>query len=453
MAQSVERSCTFLVAAEALPSPAEIKAALEDGDDRSRAAAMRAAVSGVLNGGEPIPGLFITIVRYVLPSEDHTVQKLLLLYLVRERESGKKERKRKKNDPMPLSRDGFFFFRLLSSSSSSSSSLSSSSPSPSFLPAHTHTHTIHFSSVLSTNPILQETIEKTDASGKLLPEMVRKTSFEGVLKREGEQIEQATNSRRALFFFVRPPLPSSQPLLSLSLSVLSLSSPTPDPHLPEPAQQPPAPQRVRPRLHACGSCAVYGRRRSSSRWLRRSCSASTTATRTSAATPSSPSGPSTACRAATRCWPTPRTPSPRSSRAASRTRRRGARRSRSWASTRPRAPPRSAGSRRRRRRAGPEALQLAALELVRAGGAAPTRDATSRGSWAPCWRCWAPPRPRCSSSALLRFSRSVARALRGARRGRGARRTLALAVRQQRQADRAGQAAELKKRARDAWPT
>ena len=81
MAQSVERSCTFLVAAEALPSPTEIKAALEDGDDRSRAAAMRAAVSGVLNGGEPIPGLFI--MRYVLPSEDHTVQKLLLLYLVR----------------------------------------------------------------------------------------------------------------------------------------------------------------------------------------------------------------------------------------------------------------------------------------------------------------------------------------------------------------------------------
>ena len=92
MAQSVERSCTFLVAAEALPSPAEIKAALEDGDDRSRAAAMRAAVSGVLNGGEPIPGLFITIVRYVLPSEDHTVQKLLLLYLVR----GKIRRKREK---------------------------------------------------------------------------------------------------------------------------------------------------------------------------------------------------------------------------------------------------------------------------------------------------------------------------------------------------------------------
>eukprot|EP00798_Chlamydomonas_sp_ICE-L_P027157 gene27157-2393_t len=32
--------------------------------------------------GEQLPGLFITIVRYVLPSEDHAVQKLLLLYLI-----------------------------------------------------------------------------------------------------------------------------------------------------------------------------------------------------------------------------------------------------------------------------------------------------------------------------------------------------------------------------------
>ncbi|KAG6481354.1 hypothetical protein ZIOFF_057954 [Zingiber officinale] len=38
------------------------------------------AVMLLLNG-ETLPQLFITIVRYVLPSEDHTVQKLLLLYL------------------------------------------------------------------------------------------------------------------------------------------------------------------------------------------------------------------------------------------------------------------------------------------------------------------------------------------------------------------------------------
>ncbi|KAK8645279.1 hypothetical protein V6N13_119122 [Hibiscus sabdariffa] len=35
----------------------------------------------LLLNGETLPQLFITIVRYVLPSEDHTVQKLLLLYL------------------------------------------------------------------------------------------------------------------------------------------------------------------------------------------------------------------------------------------------------------------------------------------------------------------------------------------------------------------------------------
>ncbi|KMZ70478.1 Coatomer subunit beta [Zostera marina] len=41
---------------------------------------MKKAIMILLNG-ESIPHLFITIIRYVLPSEDHTIQKLLLLYL------------------------------------------------------------------------------------------------------------------------------------------------------------------------------------------------------------------------------------------------------------------------------------------------------------------------------------------------------------------------------------
>ncbi|CAI0460684.1 unnamed protein product [Linum tenue] len=41
---------------------------------------MKKAVSLLLNG-ETLPQLFITIIRYVLPSEDHTIQRLLLLYL------------------------------------------------------------------------------------------------------------------------------------------------------------------------------------------------------------------------------------------------------------------------------------------------------------------------------------------------------------------------------------
>lgn len=60
----------------------EIKEALEGNDSEAKQKAMQRAVMAILNG-EQMPQLFITIVRYVLPSEDHAVQKLLLLYLVR----------------------------------------------------------------------------------------------------------------------------------------------------------------------------------------------------------------------------------------------------------------------------------------------------------------------------------------------------------------------------------
>ncbi|KAF5842052.1 coatomer beta subunit appendage platform-domain-containing protein [Dunaliella salina] len=77
---SVERSCTILVAAERLASPTEIKEALEGNDAEAKVEGMKKAIMLLLSG-EQMPQLFITIVRYVLPSEDHTVQKLLLLYL------------------------------------------------------------------------------------------------------------------------------------------------------------------------------------------------------------------------------------------------------------------------------------------------------------------------------------------------------------------------------------
>jgi len=81
--QSTEQTCTFLVTADTRPaSAADIKAALESGDPDAVRSALQAAI-GALLAGEPLPGLFITLVRYVLPSEDHAVQKLLLLYLVR----------------------------------------------------------------------------------------------------------------------------------------------------------------------------------------------------------------------------------------------------------------------------------------------------------------------------------------------------------------------------------
>ena len=79
---AVEKSCSMLVYNDRPASAKEIKEALESGDSLAKVEAMQKAISMILNG-EQLPTLFITIVRYVLPSEDHTVQKLLLLYLVR----------------------------------------------------------------------------------------------------------------------------------------------------------------------------------------------------------------------------------------------------------------------------------------------------------------------------------------------------------------------------------
>ena len=82
MANSTEKTCTLLVHSDRQASATEIKEALEGNDAAAKQAAMKKAVQ-LLLAGEQLPQLFITIVRYVLPSEDHLVQKLLLLYLVR----------------------------------------------------------------------------------------------------------------------------------------------------------------------------------------------------------------------------------------------------------------------------------------------------------------------------------------------------------------------------------
>ncbi|RXI09785.1 hypothetical protein DVH24_021192 [Malus domestica] len=47
---------------------------------RSSPTSLSQAIMFFLNG-DTIPHIFITIIHYALPSEDHTVQKLLLLYL------------------------------------------------------------------------------------------------------------------------------------------------------------------------------------------------------------------------------------------------------------------------------------------------------------------------------------------------------------------------------------
>jgi len=113
MANAVEKSCTMLVHSDRQSSASEIKEALEGSDTESKIVAMQKAVTMLLNG-EQLPQLFITIVRYVLPSEDHTVQKLQ---------------------------------------------------------QYQHQYTHHLVT-LALGPDLQEAIEKTDSAGKVLPEMV-----------------------------------------------------------------------------------------------------------------------------------------------------------------------------------------------------------------------------------------------------------------------------------------
>ena len=51
----------------------------EHGDNRVRAAALKKTIQLVLNG-ERLPGLLMTIIRFVLPSNDHTLKKLLLIF-------------------------------------------------------------------------------------------------------------------------------------------------------------------------------------------------------------------------------------------------------------------------------------------------------------------------------------------------------------------------------------
>lgn len=44
-----------------------------------RAAALKKTIQLVLNG-ERLPGLLMTIIRFVMPSNDHTLKKLLLIF-------------------------------------------------------------------------------------------------------------------------------------------------------------------------------------------------------------------------------------------------------------------------------------------------------------------------------------------------------------------------------------
>ncbi len=81
MTSAVEKSCSLLVLTDRATSFQEIKEGLEGSDPQAKVEALKRACMAII-AGEVIPQLFISIVRYVLPSEDHNIQKLLLYYLV-----------------------------------------------------------------------------------------------------------------------------------------------------------------------------------------------------------------------------------------------------------------------------------------------------------------------------------------------------------------------------------
>ncbi|XP_051221207.1 coatomer subunit beta-2-like [Lolium perenne] len=78
----MDKPCTLMIHFEkgSAAMANVINSDLEGSDVAAKTEAMKRAVMLLLNG-ETLPKLFLTVVRYVLPSEDHTVQKLLLLYL------------------------------------------------------------------------------------------------------------------------------------------------------------------------------------------------------------------------------------------------------------------------------------------------------------------------------------------------------------------------------------
>ena len=58
----------------------------ERGDIRTKTEALKKCIHSILSG-EKIPGILMTVIRFVLPLQDHTIKKLLLIFweIVRKR--------------------------------------------------------------------------------------------------------------------------------------------------------------------------------------------------------------------------------------------------------------------------------------------------------------------------------------------------------------------------------
>lgn len=61
------------------PNEIQMKADLEKGDTRRKTEALKKCIHLILSG-EKIPGILMTVIRFVLPLHDHTIKKLLLIF-------------------------------------------------------------------------------------------------------------------------------------------------------------------------------------------------------------------------------------------------------------------------------------------------------------------------------------------------------------------------------------
>ena len=57
----------------------DFKTQLEKGDDEAKVAAMKKLIVAMLNG-DPMPSLLMFVIRFVVPSKNKTLKKLLLIY-------------------------------------------------------------------------------------------------------------------------------------------------------------------------------------------------------------------------------------------------------------------------------------------------------------------------------------------------------------------------------------
>lgn len=60
--------------------PNELKGVLEHGNEEEKREAMKQTINMIVNG-ESVPGLLMTIIRFVMPTRDLVLRKLLMVYL------------------------------------------------------------------------------------------------------------------------------------------------------------------------------------------------------------------------------------------------------------------------------------------------------------------------------------------------------------------------------------